>query len=418
MKPQALFALAAFLETRRLGRSLRNRGDIQRHQGRRLHALLRHLKRAPFYRGVSPRRLEDVPIVDKATLMDCFEAFNIAGVTAEQAWSALAESRRANGLIVGCSTGTSGNRGLFVASEKERFVWLGVLLAKALPEIMTRPHRVALILPAASELYEAAPETGRLGLRFFDLKAGLDAWRQDLEAYAPDVIVAPPKILRGLAESPGALSPHRVFSGAEVLDPIDRSVIEAAFPAPVREIYQATEGLFGVGCEYGALHLCEDTVAFEFEPVEGSGLVRPVVTDLVRRTQVMVRYRMNDLLELAPQPCRCGSPLQAVLAIHGRQDDVFVFGRATVTPDILRNAVIDSDRRIQDFRLRQIGSAAVELVTDAALGGPVADAAAAAVGAAIARAGGGSVKVVARTTTRFEPPMDRKLRRVERVWNP
>ena len=50
-------------------------------------------------------------------------------------------------------------------------------------------------------------------------------------------------------------------SGAEVLDPIDRTVIEAATSAVrVREIYMATEGLFGASCRHGTLHLAEDAV--------------------------------------------------------------------------------------------------------------------------------------------------------------
>ncbi|WP_296817421.1 hypothetical protein, partial [Brevundimonas sp.] len=344
MKPHAVFALAAFLETRRLQRSLRTPEDVARHRERRLRAFFRHVPRAPFYAGMKPRRLEDLPIVDKAQVNARFEAFNIAGVTADEAWAAIAEGRRVRGLIAGCSTGTSGNRGLFLASERERFVWLGVMLAKALPDVLSRRHRVALVLPAASELYEAAPDSGRLALRFFDLRAGLAAWRDQLDAYRPDVIVAPPKILRALAESPGALAPAQVFSGAEVLDPLDRAVIETTFGVTVREIYQATEGLFGVACERGVLHLCEDTVAFEWEPVAGSRLVQPLVTDFTRRTQVMARYRMNDLLDFAEEPCACGSPLRAVRAIHGRQDDIFDLG-ALVTPDILRNAVVDADRR-------------------------------------------------------------------------
>ena len=73
-------------------------------------------------------------------------------------------------------------------------------------------------------------------------------------AFAPDTIVAPPKVLRRLAES-GRLTARHIFSGAEVLDPLDRAVIEAATGGTVREIYMATEGLLGVSCPLGTLHL-------------------------------------------------------------------------------------------------------------------------------------------------------------------
>ena len=62
---------------------------------------------------------------------------------------------------------------------------------------------------------------------------------------------------------------------------------------------------------------------------------------------------MNDLLRVQDQPCACGSPLQPVAEVVGRRDDVFWFGDVMVTPDILRNAVLDTDARITDFRIQQ-----------------------------------------------------------------
>ncbi|TIU20141.1 MAG: CoF synthetase, partial [Mesorhizobium sp.] len=109
---------------------------------------------------------------------------------------------------------------------------------------------------------------------------------------------------------------------AETLDPVDRPVIEGFFRLPLDQIYMATEGLFAVTCRQGGLHLAEDSVFFEFEPA-GEGLVTPLVTAFRRQTQIMARYRMNDLLRLSDQPCRCGSPLRCVDEIVGRIDDVF-----------------------------------------------------------------------------------------------
>ncbi len=132
-----------------------------------------------------------------------------------------------------------------------------------------------------------------------------------------------------------------MFSGAEILDPLDREAIESVFDVKVREPYQATEGLFAVACPAGTLHLCEDTVAFEWDrPVPGSELVSPIITDFTRSTQIMARYRMNDLLELGSTPCECGSPLQPVRTILGRCDDVFMLRDAggrmlLITPDVI-----------------------------------------------------------------------------------
>lgn len=414
-------AISAFWRTRRLARRLKTRADVARWQALRLRRFLaRTIIRVPLYRDLDATRLEDLPIIDKAFVLANFDELNARRVTYKAVRAALdAKQDRVDGLIVGQSTGTSGNRGVFVISEAERFTWLGVMLAKALPDILFAHHKVALALPGFNPLYASANETGRLALRFFDLTQGVDAWREALIAFAPDTLVAPPKVLRVLAETTN-LRLANVFSGAEVLDPLDREIIEARFTSPVREIYMATEGLFGVGCRHGVLHLAEDAVAFEFGPAEG-GLVSPLVTDFTRSTQIMARYRMNDLLRLSDEPCACGSPLQRVAQVVGRQDDVFLLTGAggwlvLVTPDVMRNAVVDADRRINDFRIVQTGPNRIELALAADLPNDAARNAAAALKAAVE-------KIVARDVeiglgTGVSVPYDRKLRRVRREWRP
>jgi putative adenylate-forming enzyme len=417
-------AARAFWRTKRLARRLRTRSDVLAWRDRQLDGFLsRAIGKAPFYAELGAARLDDLPIIDKAKLLANFDRLNIRGLTRQQVRAALDRNERyAGGLMIGQSTGTSGNRGLLVISEAERFTWLGVMLAKTLPDFPFVRHRVAMILPGTSQLYTSASAIGRLAIRFFDLTLGMDRWRTDLCAYAPDTLIAPPKVLRALAGA-GGLDPKHVFSGAEVLDPLDRAVIESAFDVRVREIYMATEGLFGVACAEGVLHLAEDVVAFEWVPVDSApGLVSPIITDFTRRTQIMARYRMNDLLRLSGAACRCGSPLQAVAAVEGRQDDVFHLcarsgaGLVLVTPDVVRNAVVDADRRIQDFRVIQTGAGTIDLALDTQLSPDAAAAAAASLRSALEEAGAAEIEITLKRG--WESPMDRKLRRVRRAWNP
>ncbi|HEX8468310.1 MAG TPA: F390 synthetase-related protein [Allosphingosinicella sp.] len=408
-------AAAAFAKTRTLHALLRSRGAIERHQERGC-ARLASAARAtiPFYRDKGPA-FDDMPIVDKAIQQSRFHEFNRPGITLEEAVQALAAGGdTVRGYFVGQSTGTSGNRGRFVISPAERFAWLGTIVAKAVPDALIRRRRVALALPGFSALYKSASSGSRIRLAFFDLALGVDAWREDLFAFAPEVLVAPPKVLRRLAED-GALGGVEPFSGAEVLDPIDREIVERASGRPVREIYMATEGLFAVGCRHGTLHLAEDVVRFEWEKVPGSNLVVPIVTDMVRRVQPMIRYRMNDLLELSGAPCPCGSPFQAVARIHGRMDDVFELegprGRVMVTPDVLRNAVVDSDPRIRDYRIIQKADGRVAVELDERLAPEVHAAVREALERALARLGAAPTVATRRGIT---PRFDRKLRRVER----
>lgn len=369
MSAHSLLALAAFLRARHRLRRLDTRERLEAFQSACLRRFLaRDVPAVAAYRGQRYARLSDAPVSDKAALMARFEDFNRLRLDAATGWD-MFEGRLAppRGYAVGASTGTSGNRGLYVVSDRERYLWLGVMLARALPDFLTRPERVAVLLPQASRLYDAANESGRLKLSFFSLDAGIEATLSRLETDRPTTLVAPPRVLTALALSDRNLAPRQVFSGAEVLDPADRAIIEARFGVRVREIYMATEGLFAIACPFGTLHLVEDHVAFEWLPVAGSAaLVSPLVTDFTRRTQIMLRYRMNDLVELAAAPCPCGSPHRALAAVHGRQDDAFTLSSragmpVTLTPDVIRNAVLDAHRGISDYRVIQTGAQTIRL---------------------------------------------------------
>jgi putative adenylate-forming enzyme len=418
--------LGAYAAARWRTRRLTGRDAIAVYQRRRLNRLLHHAARhLHYYRGYAGRPFEQWPLIDKAELLAHFAQMNRPGLTLEAVKTVLARGGdRLAGHLVGMSTGTSGNRGYYVISQAERFVWLGTLLAKALPDALWTQHRVALALPAFSGLYKSAAAGSRIALEFFDLAAGPESWVDALREFSPDTIVAPPKALRWLAER-GALGGANIFSGAEVLDPLDRRVIEAATGTRVREIYMATEGLFGVSCRHGVLHLAEDVVHFDFvHPDAGTQLVCPIVTDFTRRAQGMIRYRMNDLLELDPAPCPCGSALQAVRRIEGRSDDAFLLLDQTgeqrlVTPDVLRNAVVDADPAILDFRVIQTGQSQIVVQLPAGpangLDGAVGTRVRESLAAALARRNLYADIVIRRG---IKADYTRKLRRVQRQWSP
>lgn len=406
---------AAFVDTLWNGRPGRSRADFERWQKRHLQQWLEHdLPAVDFYRD-APRRIEDLPVIDKAVVMTNFHAFNQGRITAEQGWRAFETTGRLDTVDIGASTGTSGNRALYAITAAERHRWLGTILAKTVPRCLIQPERVAVILPQNSALYDTAGRTRRLQVRFFDLRQGIEAWSDALAAFTPTTVVAPPRVLRRLAESAVPIAPRRLYAGAETLDPVDRQVIEAHFRLMLGQIYMATEGLFAVSCAHSRLHLAEDANVFEFEPV-GDGLVAPLVTGFRRKFQIMARYRMNDLLRLAEAPCSCGSPLRVVDEVVGRMDDVFVFDQPNgapvlVTPDVMRNAVLDAARDIMDFRILRESPTKIALVLEPNLPVASAEAARAALAALFKRRGLSPAMEVRRETMGFEP--GRKLRRVE-----
>lgn len=421
-----LQTLWAVYRTRHTLRGLRSRGDIERLQAGRLRRHLARIARTvPFYARYAGRPLSGWPTVDKAAVLASFGELNSREISAAQAWEA-AELGLMQGntsgsigrIAVGTSTGTSGNRGLFLVSRYERARWLGSLIARALPDFPRRDYRVLVMLATGNELYDTAARSSRLCFKFLDLRTGVASRRAEIERFEPDIVVAPPKALRAMADIGVMVRPVAVFSGGEVLDPIDATAVEARYGCKVKQIYQATEGFLGVSCEEGTLHLNEDSMVFEFEEV-APGHVMPVVTDLFRTTQAIVRYRLNDVLVLGG-PCRCGSPLTTVRRIEGRMDDVLSLPsncapgtRVIVMPDTIRTAVMDADRSISDFRAVQTGERALQVHIPVTSGDGVQATVRAAVEAALsAMSAFADVDVV----VGMDVPFDRKLRRVIREW--
>lgn len=410
----ALHAIPAFAGTLWHSRTSLSRDAFEAWQSRRLHRWLRRdLPRVAFYSNAPPR-LADLPVIDKATVMARFEDFNRGQITANQGWAAFENGGRIGDIFIGASTGTSGNRALYAITGAERYRWLGAMLARTVPRFLWQRERVAVILPQGSALYDGANRSRALTLRFYDLRDGAEAWTDDLRGFAPTTIVAPPRMLRHLADTTPGLAPRRLYAGAETLDPVDRAVIEARFGLRLGQIYMATEGLFATSCAHGGLHLAEDLNHFELEPVE-DGLVSPIVTGFCRRFQIMARYRMNDLLRLSSSPCPCGSPLRTVAEVVGRMDDLFRLpaqtGPRVVTPDVMRNAVLDAARAITDFRIWQTAPNTVQLVLHPRLATADADAARDALAALFARRGLSPEVTLVRD--RLDLDTGRKLRRVE-----
>jgi putative adenylate-forming enzyme len=379
----ALEAAATFARFR-WGLRFAGRPALLRFQERRLETFLRHtLPRAPFYRRWAGQPLDALPIVDKGTVLGDFAAFNTRGV---ELGKALGEGLRAersrdfrptlDGLTVGLSSGTSGTRGVFLVSPEERARWAGVLLARLLSsdslrqilDVRRDPLRVAFFLRANSNLYETVASR-RLDFAYHDLLEPLDRHLERLNAHPPDLLVAPPTVLRRLAEAAAAgalhIAPRQVLSVAEVLEPDDERRIAGVFRVPVQQVYQCTEGFLGASCPAGRVHLNEELVHVEPEWLDSDHRrFQPIVTDFSRTTQLVVRYRLDDVLRAAEGPCPCGRPSLSLAAIEGRADDVLWLAGPSpeaplspVFPDVLRHAFARADPagRLHDYRLEQHG---------------------------------------------------------------
>ena len=263
--------------------------------------------------------LNDYPVIDKRIFMQHFEDINAYGIGREEALAVALKAeesrdfspvlRTASGreITVGLSSGTSGSRGIFLVSPEESALWAGYMLRRMLPRPYLARHSIAFFLRANSNLYTAV-RNPLIRFEFYDLMRGLDEHVPRLNAQNPSILIAPAQVLQQLAlRADVSVRPKRTVSVAEVLEPQVRTLVERRFGSPVHQIYQCTEGFLAHTCRYGSLHLNEDMVYIEKDWIdEGSGRFAPVITDFNRKSQPVIRYRLDDVLVADGTPCPCG----------------------------------------------------------------------------------------------------------------
>jgi putative adenylate-forming enzyme len=384
--------LWTFVRTR-WGYRFRSRSALLAWQSRRLEQFMsKALMDIPYYRSYRGAAHDQLPIIDKPTMLRQFAAFNNRGIPLEAASEAAARAERnrdfmptlPGGVTVGLSSGTSGERGVFLASDRERGLWAGAILARVLSpaslrQLLTpwaRPLTVAFFLRANSRLYTTV-DGRRLRFVFFDLLEPMADHVQALDALQPDLLIAPASVLGHLArcqeEGQMSLEPRQVVSVAEVLEPDDQLAAQRAWRVAVSQVYQCTEGFLAASCSSGRLHLNEEFL--HVEPLwldEAHTRFVPLLTDFTRHTQTFVRYRLDDVLRLAAEPCPCGRVTLPLEAVEGRQDDMLWLpglddgALRPVFADLLRRAMVMAQGSgtegnappapsLEDYRLEQCG---------------------------------------------------------------
>lgn len=340
-------AARAWLDARWSRARLNSPERIADRQARLWRKMVPLVARTPAVSALAGRPLTDFPVIRPAALREDFDQWNTLGLTRIEAEAAARAGESGGsgeirpGLVAGFSSGSSGQPGLFVTSAAERAGWLGHILGRLLPaSALFQPTRIALCLRADNRLYGDVGAAGPFRFLFVGLDVPPPERFERLRTFAPDVLIAPPGVLADLAsrtQSPWAL--RHLFYGAEPMGDIERGWIGETLGIRPDPIYQATEGFLGGACRHGTLHLNEDVLIVEREPVPGTTRFLPIITDLRRTTQPMIRVRLPDLLEPLDTPCPCGSALTAVRPVEGRFEDLWRWPDTTVCPREVETAL-------------------------------------------------------------------------------
>jgi phenylacetate-coenzyme A ligase PaaK-like adenylate-forming protein len=155
-----------------------------------------------------------------------------------------------------------------------------------------------------------------------------------LNGYRPDVMITYPTVTGMLAEEQleGRLRivPSIIGLGSEVLtDDVARRIRDAWSIVPF-DVYASTEApiIAAESPDHVGLHISEDLLVVEAvdednRPVPpGQPSHKVLVTNLVSRTQPLIRYELSDSVVFADGPDPSGRPYRRILRVDGRNDDV------------------------------------------------------------------------------------------------
>ncbi|MGK0289479.1 MAG: putative adenylate-forming enzyme [bacterium] len=329
------------------------------------------LPKSPFYQKQDYQFFHQLPIMDKATMMENFDTINTANISKKEALEIALKaetsrdfSPKIGDITVGLSSGTSGNQGIFLVSDHERLKWAGTMIAKTLPPNILQFQKVAFFLRSNSNLYSTL-KFYPFQFQFFDLFDDFDKLLQDLTEFSPTILVAPAQVLQMIAHAQKygkiSIDPQKIISVAEVLDSLIEKQVKNVFKKVVHQIYQCTEGFLGATCHYGNIHLNEEFIFFEKEWIDkGSRRFVPVITDFSRTTQPIVRYRLDDVLQEKKEACLCGKTTTVLEQVEGRCDDI-LYGNSkdkekliAIFPDFIRREIVKINSRIEGYRVLQL----------------------------------------------------------------
>ncbi len=368
-----------------------SRAEIDAHRTIALRAMLTHAKaNAPWYAArlrhidaetATLADLERVPVMTKHDLMEHWdEIVTVPGASraqAEAAISAMTDQFYIWGDHVLLSSGGTGGRpGLFVYDfDSLARMWAGMargFFASLMPLAMAD-----VAVPDGVRMATVGGETSGHGSfvlsRVFsnpkNPTTNLSGWRTMPDNYAklnaaqPHFIFTYPSVVAELcaAQNSGKLNiaPRILYFGGEQLPQALYDLAKATWPGTdILTCWGTSEGGGTFPCRYGGYHVCEDLVIIE--PVDGAGLpIQPgqlsegiYFTNLYNKALPIIRYAIDDIFELAEEPCPCGSVHTKVRQVHGRSVDSFHYPEISVQPVTLELAVLEQPN-ILEYQIQQ-----------------------------------------------------------------
>lgn len=369
-----------------------NETELKKIQERMLFETVNHaLEHSSFYRelyGIDRlRSMEDFykfPIINKTIMMENFNDLNTCGLDLSQVTEYAIEKEIAKDYsgyyldeyVIGMSSGTSGNKGIYVTPKSLTKRLPFVFLARGGIPLKMLPFRILFLLRVFSQGF-ADINAPLINITYKSTMTDPEELIETINREKTNIIMAPPSMLRILIDFKDRITVKLklIMSYAEVLEKEEKDRLSKAFKVQIHEIYQASEGQVASTCKCGNLHINEDLVFVELydknnNPVTAPNITthRMILTNLINRAQPLIRYEMNDIVELG-ENCPCGSSFRVISKILGRNDDVLIFKNSHgkvihVFPDLFARWIITRFNSIREFKVIQFNTDKLEILID------------------------------------------------------
>lgn len=313
---------------------------------------------AHLYRYIkvdSNLRVDSLPVINKDILMDNFDDFLTDNRIDRKELEEFLEDKNNIGkkfkdiFTVFYSAGTTGKKGIFVNQE-----WnyrIAPLIVRINAFSFLKPKRVAMItitdMPLVSLIWAKSWPKPLIKYEIISVKEPLTQIIDKLNSFKPKIIGTYSTFGGILAQERRAgtlkINIEKIFLGGEPVTSELRENIREAFGGYPYNYYAASEiGTIAEDCESHVLHvpiysLILEVVDHNNEPLPPGKPGWAIITNLYNYTQPLIRYKMDDIIQFAPDSykCPCGLSLPVIEKIEGREKDMLYIEKSKNQYEIL-----------------------------------------------------------------------------------
>lgn len=344
-------------------------------------------KHSPFYRDLYSKievteslRLTDLPPITKAVMMDHYDEFVTdsrlhLSTIKKQMEKAEGGAPSRGGFHALSTAGTTGHRGAFAMTHRE---WIKVVATMLRWQRFTglkfrigKRTRFATIgagnpIHASSRL-PLSSDVGFVKFRHLVATTPLPELVAELNEFQPHVLTPYASIAALLAHEQiaGRLSiqPEIVATHSELLTaPMAERIKRAWGITPFNHYGLSEMPCLGIDCEHHrGIHPFEDLCIIEPVDTEGNP-VSPgtpcdkfYLTNLIYRTQPLIRYEITDRIAVSPPDCPCGRPFSLIQTMQGRGEEMITLegknGDPVSIPPLALNLSVEDIPEIVEYDL-------------------------------------------------------------------